>query len=352
VAPLLAAAALATFFAAAALVRATVPFPAEDAIDLRLEHLLAPGARYDVVFFGSSVVRRGVVPEVLDAELARRGVPLRTFNMAATGSQPFETDHLVQIVLEGMERTPRLVVVEALSPRFESLIPPVNAYGDKLVYWHTLANTARVLRARARARVAGDPGGSATRHLKHALFRLASVGQADRIGARWLGVGDGRAAARQAIARRRGFAPLAPAPGEPERFVPPAGWAHAVAGLDARNGGAPVERTIDPEWLAGQIARIRAAGARVVYLVGPSLRANVEVHWLAREGVLPDLLAFDSGSRHPELFAASARRDAIHLNEAGARLWSRALAARLAAWLAGAGADGAPSGDAAGATSG
>jgi len=323
---------LASVLAAATLVRAAVPFPAEDAIDLRLEHLLAPGARYDVVFFGSSVVRRGVVPEIVDAELARRGTRLRSFNMAATGSQPFETDHLVSIVLGGMERPPRLVVVEALSPRFESLLPPANAYGDKLVYWHTPANTARVLRARARARVAGGPGGSAARHLKHALFRFAAVGQAERIAARRLWPPD--PGARAAIAANRGFEPLAPPPGEPERFVPPPGWAAALAGLDARNRATPAERTLDPEWIAGQIERIHEADSEVVYLVGPSLRANAEVHWLARDGRLPNLLAFDSATRHPELFAPSLRRDPIHLNEAGARAWSHELGARLAEWLA------------------
>ena len=61
--------------------------------------------------------------------------------------------------------------------------------------------------------------------------------------------------------------------------------------------------------------------------------ANIEVHWLARNGHLPNLLAFDSPSRHPALFAADRRRDPIHLNEDGAREWSRQLAEGLAAWL-------------------
>ena len=321
--------ALVGFWLVAALGRVAVPPPAEGDIAARLEHLASPDSRYDVVFFGSSVVRRGVVPEVLDSELARLGAPLRTFNMAATGSQPFETDHLVSLVLHGMDEPPRLVVVEALSPRFESLIPPVNAYGDKLVYWHTPANTVRVLRARAEAHVPGGIGGSAGRHLRHALFRFGSVGQGRRIAARAAAAPHTHAE----IEQQRGFAALEAAPGEPERFMPPPGWAALVAGLDARNRRRPAVRTIHRSWLEGQVSRIRAAGSEVVYLVGPSVRANVEVHWLARNRHLPNLLAFDSPARHPELFATGRRRDPIHLNENGAREWSRQLAQSLAAWL-------------------
>jgi hypothetical protein len=154
--------------------------------------------------------------------------------------------------------------------------------------------------------------------------------------ARALGAGPD-ADTRARVAARRGFEPLRPGDGEPAEFEPPPGWSGQLSRMDARNRAAPKARTLDPRWLEGQIARIRAAGSEVVYLVGPTVRDNAEVHALARDGRYPDLLAFDSPTRHPELFEPANRRDAYHLNEAGARAWSRALAEPLAARLRDAG---------------
>jgi hypothetical protein len=322
------------FLAIASAIRPLVPLPDDSALRARVEGLARPDAPFEVVVVGPSTTRCGFDPRVFDAELARLGRPLRSLNLGLPGASAFEIEHLVDVIAERRPDRLRWIVIELHPPGFNALIRPHNRFTDRAVWWHTPRMTRAVL-----ATVADPREGRAMRpdraasHLRHALWRFASVGQADRI------VASLRAGEPEPIDTRAGYAPEDCGTTDRAR----AGRAAYLEDPDAiglresrldRQNATPVDPShLGPARLRRQVERLRAAGVEPVYLLTPILSPVPAIHTLRRHEVLPTLLAFDSPRRHPDLYAPEHRWDALHLNREGAALFSRKLARRFARWL-------------------
>ena len=80
---------------------------------------------FDAVFFGSSMVMRGVMPRVFDAALRDRGHEIRSFNLGIPGMGDFEVDWILREVLSsGSERLSFVVLepgleVDAIGPEVD-----------------------------------------------------------------------------------------------------------------------------------------------------------------------------------------------------------------------------------------
>jgi hypothetical protein len=328
------------FMLVAEATRPHVPLPDDVEVEARLEQLSRDATGYDVVVIGASTVMRAFDPAVFDAEVGARGFPLRSFNLGVPGAFQLEVDHLIEELLARARVKPRWILVELPTRRLDKLLPPVNLFTDRAVYWHTPRETLAWFRAAARSARTGEAPHRGLDVLRHAAWRWASLGQGDRIAVRALGIGE---AAREAhvaeAARTRGFRPFPVGPDAPqsdlrdEFLASPEWYRGVVARVDAVNGGPPPRRVLDPAWLASQEAHARAQGAEIVYITTPTILHTAEIHALHRAGAIPVLLAFDSPSRDPDLYEAENRFDAIHLNEVGARLFSRRLGDRFAGWL-------------------
>ena len=88
------------FLATAALLRTQVPLPEKFELEARFERLRSGPEPYPLVFLGPSTTRCGFDPRALDAELARLGHPIRTFNLGTPGARAFELDHQVELLIE------------------------------------------------------------------------------------------------------------------------------------------------------------------------------------------------------------------------------------------------------------
>lgn len=66
----------------------------------RLSEFRKAADSYDVLFFGSSRVFRGIDPKVFDAEMAERGHPLRSYNLGFPAMRPHELNALLRRVLQ------------------------------------------------------------------------------------------------------------------------------------------------------------------------------------------------------------------------------------------------------------
>jgi hypothetical protein len=344
----LAALAAASFAVTAALLEQAAPYPEMGSLDDKLRFFAARRDDYDVLLFGSSRVLRGVVPEVLDAEMARRGIPVRSFNFGVDGMGSHEASALVRRVLALGPRRLRWVVVEL--DGWSAALPPENRFKRRVVFWHDRAETLSALETVARTEPSrGRRLELSIAHLLHLAARSAAAGRgrdlAWRLRERF--VPEGRAAAGGSVAaelaRSGGFEPFSPAAyGTPtthpfrRRFLEllPA-YRLAVARLPAANRVQTGLGAYNVPALARQVAAIRRAGAEPVHLITPTARPTPELHRLAEAGAVACLLAFNDPVAYPDLFAEDHRFDAEHLTTEGARRFTRLLAERLAGALLG-----------------
>lgn len=333
--------AAASFALTAALLGRAAPYPEMGTVDDKLRFFEDRRDDYDLLVFGSSRVFRGIVPEEIDTEMARRGVPVRSFNFGADGMDSHETAALVRRVLEMRPRRVRWVVVEL--DRWSAELPPENRFKRRTVFWHDREETLSVLRTLARTEPSRRRRLDLTAaHLLHLAARSTAAGRGRSLmGAARDRLGSGREAVREAeaeLARSGGFEPFSPGAYEipshhpfRRRFLErlPA-YRRAVARLPAANRAVTALDGYNVEAVARQVAAIRRAGARPVHLITPTARPTPELYRLAEAGHVPHLVAFNDPMAYPALFAEERRFDAEHLTTEGARRFSRLLAERLA----------------------
>jgi len=323
------------FTATSSWIRSWVPLPEDFELAARLEELRTAADPYDLVFLGPSTSRCAFDPHVIDEELTRLGHPAHSLNLGVPGATSFEIDHLVEQIVARPPPGLRWLVIELHPAEPSQLIRPANLFTDRAVYWHTPRQLRDVLAALLHPR-----SGRTIRvdrmalHVRHALWRFANVGQADRIVAHALG--------RDSIEEpdpRRGFAPEDCVEGRGmqaarQRYLSqPEKFRRQAMRLDRQDETPVPTEHLDPTKLRRQIRSLRGIGVEPVYVLTPVLSPVPGIHSLHRQRILPTLLAFDSPRRFPELYAPRNRWDELHLNEAGAELFSRQFAQRFARWL-------------------
>ena len=330
---LLALAALA-FVATASATRQFVPLPDYADLAPRFERFTGADEAYDLIFLGPSTTRCSFDPRVVDADLAKQGHPIRSANLGLPGANYFEIDHMVERLVERRPAGLRWLVIELHPPGFNALIRPQNLYTDRVTHWHTPRQLGDIVKALAQPR--DGQGVRVDRmlvHLRHALWRFANVGQADRI------VATFRSGDDDEVDERRGFAPencsgaRVDSPEHPASVQSPTEFRKRAGRLDRQNRTPVPTRQLNPEKLRRQVASLRAIGVEPVYVMTPILSPVPGIHTLRRHEVLPNLLAFDSPERYPEFYALAMRRDELHLNETGAELFSHEFASHFARWL-------------------
>lgn len=334
--------ALLCFGLASVLLGRLAPYPEMGGLDDKLRFFEVHRDDYEVVFFGSSRVFRGVVPAELDAEMARLGVPVRSFNFGIDGMSGHETCALVRRVLALWPARLRWVVVELDGWSVD--LRPENRFKARIVFWHDREETLSALRTVARTEAAPRRRlDLASDHLLHMAARSAAAGRGRdlvrEVRARFGGGAAARRRAEAELAQNHGFEPFSPsAYGTPSthpfrrRFLEllPA-YRVAVARLPEANRAEVGLDGHAVEAVAEQAAAIRRAGARAVHLLTPTARPTPGLYRLAAAGHVPLLLAFNDPQAYPGLFTEEHRFDAEHLTTEGARRFSRLLARRLAA---------------------
>ncbi|GJM20770.1 MAG: hypothetical protein DHS20C15_06850 [Planctomycetota bacterium] len=332
---------LAALLAVSALIRWAAPVPHGGGLAVKLAAYEELAHEIDVVVLGTSRLARGVIPEVLDAELAAHGRPLKSFNLSVLGMGALEADYVLDQVLALGAGRLQTVLLEVDSWR---PVLPDDELGLRArdVHWHDLSRTRTALESLWQVRQFSNP---------LQLVELAGI-ELERLALDQLSIG------RLAWWLGEGFAPNAdpldsPTPSEALRLR--GHHPYPVAQSDgllrqqanARRRGEPsrFERllnqarrptvrdrdtsTYNRDALQRQIERVRAVGVTPIYLAPPSVKSRAWIATLAEEGALPALLDFRDPNAHPELFAFERRYDVDHLNQDGAELFSRELAAAL-----------------------
>lgn len=287
-------------------------------------------AEADTVFFGSSRISYGVIPDAFDARARELGHPTRSFNAALSGTWPHEFEQVCLWLLQHPHPALRRVVIE-----LQSWDKPCegNWMSDQEVELHGIRNLPDRLATVWSGKTSRSEKAWRTYfHVMHSLANFFRVGQGPRI-------------LDDVVARVRGGAPnfyRAPEHGyicvealrndyfakRHAEFVDGAAQHDESLATKAKNP--------DPEFLRGGFRfgpwreldlRLRAAGIEPIYVVMPSFSLDFHGRDMLPElSRLAKVLVYDLPQANPGLFDHARWFDTTHLNRTGATMFSRLLA--------------------------
>ncbi len=332
---------LASMAAVATGVRLSLPLPDDGDLAAKWEYFREHKDEFDLLLFGSSTVGRGVVAPLLDEQLARRGLDLRSFNWGIDGMMMFESGYWLERVLALRPARLRWVVVE-----LDDWVPrrPSNPeFGtERSIAWHGWRQTSQVVRSWL---LSEHPPGWKYRlsrnHIELMFQRNLNLGLVPRLL---------RAHAHARVHEE----PLPPLTDDnlnalagyramPSDVVTTArrrllgdvpAYQERVAAIDAASEPPALDRY--NMHALGQFTRLfSSAGVEPIYLVMPtvSLGRRGFAETLGDAGHLGLVLDYQKPARHPELFELAARYDADHLTHTGAERLTHLLAEDLAPLL-------------------
>ncbi len=287
-------------------------------------HFEAHRDAYTVVFVGTSVVYRSVVPGVFDAAMRALGRAERAFNYGAPHMTLAEAEQIARRL--AAERPPHLTTV----------VLDLELYADagehhyltaRHVAWHTPGASARAI-----ALSEGRSGASILMDLRALGRNVTAVGRlSDRLRDAWdPSYRDAEREEDEVAITEEGYQPL-------EALRSKAVLARRAAFQEGRADyeSALRDRLAHPKrshklrayervTLEQIVLTLQAAGVRVVLFEGPLLASPLRL----TGDVLPKLplLSFKDPAAHPDLFAFESRFDRGHLTAAMAPVLTRRLA--------------------------
>jgi len=328
----------AAFGAVAALIGANLPWPRDAQLGARLAHFAADPQGYDALFVGASGIYRGLDPQVIDAELAVRGRPLRTYNLGAPGMSGFEADVVLRAALAARGDGLQYAFVEP-GP-WNATLENQNVGSYRFMFWHTPRATAAAARSAWAAPLPLEERLFLVwTHVRIAARRAAGFGSAEQFAHAWFELDPPSDVERASVASG-GFLSLDDDP-DPlmaerhatflEQHAPE--FAGLVRTLErARAAPLKSEALREHEFLPhdDQVAAVAAVGATTVHVLPPYTTHNRVYDVLVRDGRIASLLAFTDPKRYAVLYAVDLRHDREHLTEEGARLFSTLFAREFA----------------------
>lgn len=326
---------LGSFLVAASALRQSLPGPSEWSVTVKLEHLAEHGGKYDTLFIGSSETFRHVIPEIIDARMAERGFPTKSFNLGGPAMTGFEADHVLREALPLLRPNLRNVLIEPGIWRHK--MQGKNRRSVRSKNWHTVRQTFGTLEM---AYALDEPLlrriHFALGHLQILAWRLSNYGDGERLFDGFLGTPPTQSTSAEYVAEGRGYQPLEEDSNEVVMarrrtlLEDSKQYEKAIGLLERANRTSTPTRLINERALADQVALIRATGIEPVFFVPPGSFGTPYAFDLHEEGLIPHLLSFNHPDRYPELYRLDRRYDANHLNREGAEQFSRLLADRWA----------------------
>jgi hypothetical protein len=315
-------------------IRDFTPEPNLRDVSAKLAHIAENPDTYDILFVGSSRVFRQISPTVFDQRLRTHGLDLRSFNAGIPAAKSVEVWHFLRRLGDLGETRARYIVIEP--DGLLATIARENFATEREIYWHGPAETGMAIRSLGELQVVPRIRMSFF-HTGTFLFNRLAVGRLRLLGSQ-LG--------RPSHLRRAdpgglgpdgdGWMPFVKAEGQPdfERRREFLGDLPRYRRMLARQprllSGQDCLTEYHAEMLGHLTAAVEALGAEPVFVLSPATQPRCEVHQAFREGLLPNLIAFDDAATFPELYDVHNRFDFEHLNTRGAALYSRLLADRFA----------------------
>ncbi len=316
------------------------PSPLPELIQSKLDHFREHKDEYDVVFIGSSMIQRHIIPSEFDRRMKKQGHEVRSFNFGIPAMRFHEADLVIDRLLSVNSKQLKWLVIEVRASK--EAFDKRNWFSERYIHWHTPSVTLSVI-----ADTLGQDQSFAVKaefvlgHMEHMLIRSFHVGA-------------GRSVVREVPLFHRLF------PKEERQRIGKQGFISLDRRL--RAGGGRIrrrrarflkhqesfqqrvevarEKTKEKPWLKesdkrrrlDQAIRVRKAGIDPIFFVGPVLEAR-GIARLAAENDLITLFAYNDPERYPNLYDLDHRFDRYHVNSKGARILTRLVARDFAAFV-------------------
>ncbi|NEP17098.1 MAG: hypothetical protein F6J97_09340 [Leptolyngbya sp. SIO4C1] len=324
---------LLAFLVAAGLLNQIIPSPTIPPnvvfISPKYEYYQAHKDEYNTLFFGSSRVYNQVVPEVFDQTAQAAGLAVNSFNFGIPALRAVPGYVLLRDVLRDPPANLRWVLIE--TPLDKGYEPIENARTNPSIYWHTWQNTWFAIQYVLRSDLSlSEKVVIAGSHLVPLTYHYINVG---RLFHQWLPItqfSEQEQRVSREVLANEGYFPLdsdeAP---KRKRFLEDlAGYRQSVQRLAVAQQQAPAE-SVSPNQamlLTRLIEAVEAAGATPIFIIPPTLETQANQYAAYRQGIIPELFAFNDPQQYPSLYALAQRYDVEHVNPAGAEAFTELVA--------------------------
>lgn len=295
--------------------------PESGTLGRKWRHFEENGSRYSLVFVGSSRVAHHFIPEQFDAELKKAGIEMKSFNFGQDGMFPPESFYALRSLLEQTPARPSYVLIDLMN--FRPILKG-NEEAERAIAWHDWRHTLLTLRMLLSSdydKPDEDPG-----IFYHArLFTKRTLGEG-----RWHDWLKTRIKLKQrpsSAVANSGYEALdthTMDQKESERFL---ALAETLKNSDRRAELPAVYR----RELESLIRFVREHGAEPVFVVSPDIFASQRYTNWPPAGVTQ--FSYDYPGKYPTLYRVDQRFDASHLDDDGAKEFTRIFAAEFADWL-------------------
>jgi hypothetical protein len=338
---------LSSLAVAALSIEPLLPEPGIPGASDKLRHLDLHGNDYDTIFVGSSRVNFQVLPSVYDRVNAESGRPTKSFNDGLLGMRPPEQGYFLDRTLSHPHRRLRWVFVELTS--IEARTPKTRRGSARYLAWHDgprMRLLGTWLRAEWKTIREGDSAAPPAAvpawidmweplsvwlmHFGYFCQRSCNLGRGEFVGDTWI-MGPA-----ERVKQRKKFRFL----GEDRDGWLPYDGAREI--MDDRERASylesftarlatPAVHFHDPASDAATEAMRRAviqAGAIPIFFVPPMTTGR---HYYPPPEMAKKMIIwnFSDLKRYPRLFLPEHRLDQIHMNTAGGKEFTRALAERF-----------------------
>ncbi|HEY3901851.1 MAG TPA: hypothetical protein VGM54_24775 [Chthoniobacter sp.] len=314
-----------------------LPFPDVPGIRQKLAWLGKHGDDFDVVFIGSSRVEQQIIPEEFDRTAASLGHPVRSFNAGMAAMVPPEDSYVLEQILQRPHRRLRWVFLEImpLGGQFDAAL----AGTGRMDYWHDIRRmellTQRAIEDVSRTWERPKTAQSRYEELSH--IAQGWSGHLQSFVTRGTNLGRGSVLLTSHFRHGKKTTHYDDAGPRHDGWVPAKPLFMSGKLLDdyerqfAALSGNPSRHTADPlseDALRSNIELLRRHGIETILFLPPTLANSQFFPTGSLRGV--PVFDFSDIDRYPELYATGNHKDGVHLNLAGAEIFSRELASLFA----------------------
>lgn len=315
---------LIAFIATSAIIHALLPPTIPKGVAAKLKYFSEHKDEFDTVIVGTSQLYYSVSPKTFDATTREDGMPTRTFNFGIDGMHPPENFYVLDQILKTKPRNLKSVLLELGEVRAR-WFPILGT--QRAVYWHDWPRTWLTLKQ------ALNPRGNANGFIQITRLWVARrdlVSNLALFGKQFANVG--RVADLVPAAEQEKFADAALELGPNRdgfRYAgDPMSAERAVSyqQLLAQEISTARPKVLDPATQQGYreaAARIRAAGAKPIFVVTPTI---FQSPLQFGESPPAPVIAFNDARKFPEYYDPKARFDDSHLTRPAAQNFTIALA--------------------------
>ncbi len=314
-------------------------------IQRKVDHFKVQKDAYDVLFFGSSHVLRGIAPNVFDREMGKLGYPVESFNCAFWGMLPHEANASMRSILSLRPRNLKFAFIEL--GWWDAHINEKNHYTLRTIVWHDFEETLSVLNSIVISRESLlEKLELVGLHIGHFFARAAHLGRGFELFKREPSSGgdhemDGPGSTFLA---REGFEPLDASMELEGHFAARhieflqtiESQAKRVERIETENRRKVTAEEIgayNRRALRRQKAIIEAYGAQPIYVIPMRNSGSPVLLRLGKEGFVPVLFSLNDPVKYPHLHDVANLFDADHPNATGAARQTTLLAQLFAAYL-------------------